>query len=67
MAPLFDSYIWVTAQLRLRHAEQNYNNKFLSGDSFGLEAGRFWQDFLESAQTRFLRACESLPSKKAIS
>jgi hypothetical protein len=50
----------LTAQLRLRNAEQNYNNKILSGDGFSLEVGRFWQDYLESAQLRFQRASESL-------
>jgi hypothetical protein len=50
----------LTAQLHLRRAEQNYNSQVLSGESFGLEVGRFWQDFLESAQLRFQRASESL-------
>jgi hypothetical protein len=50
----------LTAHLQLRHAEQDYNNKFMLGDSYDLEAGRFWQHFLESAQLRFQRASESL-------
>ena len=50
----------LTAQLRLRNAEQNFNSKILGGEGFSFEGGRFWQDFLESAQLRFQRASESL-------
>lgn len=49
----------LTARLRLIHVESCYNNA-LSGGSIGIEAGRFWQDFLESAQSQFLRASEML-------
>ena len=49
----------LTVRLRLFHVENCYNNAF-GGGSIGIEAGRFWQDFLESAQSQFLRASEML-------
>jgi hypothetical protein len=49
----------LTARLRLIHVESCYNNA-LSGGSIGIETGRFWQDFLASAQIQFLRASEML-------
>jgi hypothetical protein len=49
----------LTAWLRLRDAENKINNVF-SGENFGVEAGRFWQDFLAAAQSRYLRASEAL-------
>ena len=49
----------LTVRLRLIHVESCYNNA-MSGGSIGIEAGRFWQDFLASAQIQFLRASEML-------
>ncbi len=49
----------LTAWLRLQHAEMQFSHS-LSGESFATQAAQFWQDFLEAAQARFLRASESL-------
>jgi len=49
----------LTAWLRLRDAEIQFTH-CLSGENVSAAAAQFRQDFLESAQTRFLRASESL-------
>ncbi len=49
----------LTAWLRLRDAEIQFTH-CMSGESVSTAAAQFRQDFLESAQTRFLRASESL-------
>jgi hypothetical protein len=49
----------LTVRLRLIQVENCYNNT-LSGGSITLAVGRFWQEFLASAQIQFLRASEML-------
>ena len=43
----------LTAQLRLRNAENNFNSKILGEEGFSFEGARFWQDFLEIRATSF--------------
>ncbi len=49
----------LTAWLRLREAEARFTH-CISGESVSTASAQFWQGFLESAQSRFLRAREAL-------
>jgi hypothetical protein len=49
----------LTARVRLNSAESTFSN-ILYGESHSAESVKFWEDILESAQIRFLRASESL-------
>lgn len=49
----------LTARLRLIHAEKCYNSHVL-GNTIGIAQAEYYEDLLNSAQARFLRATETL-------